>query len=78
MRTIVSWTAAVVRSKNFFLLSSSLLFGIFLQPTQNETRPVIWDVCFDPSGTRLVAAVGNKLIVYDAVTGEVIKYKTGA
>jgi len=32
------------------------------------------DICFRPDGAQLVAAVGNRVLVYDAADGDLLRF----
>mmetsp|Transcript_18911 Transcript_18911/g.49275 ORF Transcript_18911/g.49275 Transcript_18911/m.49275 type:complete len:1222 (+) Transcript_18911:159-3824(+) len=41
-------------------------------PEKDGIRNVCYDLCFKPDGTQLVAGVGNRVLVYDAVDGDLL------
>ena len=41
-------------------------------PDRDGIKSVVNDICFKPDGTQLVAAVGNRVLVYDAVDGDLL------
>jgi intraflagellar transport protein 122 len=41
-------------------------------PDRDGIKSVVNDVCFRPDGSQLVAAVGNRVLVYDAVDGDLL------
>eukprot|EP01046_Picozoa_sp_COSAG06_P080482 COSAG06_NODE_27765_length_587_cov_0.573770_2_plen_110_part_00 len=41
-------------------------------PDRDGIKSVVNDLCFKPDGTQLVAAVGNRVLVYDAVDGDLL------
>jgi len=47
-------------------------------PDHEGEKQVVWDLAFKPDGTQLVVAVGRRLVVYNANTGEVMRQKVGA
>ena len=38
---------------------------------KGHTRSV-WDMCFSPDGSQIVAAISNRVVVYDALDAKVI------
>lgn len=47
------------------------------QPVREDERTTCHDVCFAPDGSRLIAAVGMKVIIYETDTGEVMQALKG-
>ena len=41
-------------------------------PDRDGIKSVVNDLAFKPDGTQLVAAVGNRVLVYDAVDGDLL------
>ena len=41
-------------------------------PERDGVAPSVYDVCFKPDGSQLVAAVGTRVLVYDAASGELL------
>ena len=41
-------------------------------PDRDGIKCVVNDLAFKPDGTQLVAAVGNRVLVYDAVDGDLL------
>jgi WD40 repeat protein len=41
-------------------------------PDRDGIKSVVNDIAFKPDGTQLVAAVGNRVLVYDAVDGDLL------
>mmetsp|Transcript_3049 Transcript_3049/g.4655 ORF Transcript_3049/g.4655 Transcript_3049/m.4655 type:complete len:1198 (+) Transcript_3049:84-3677(+) len=41
-------------------------------PDRDGVKSVVYDIAFRPDGTQLVAAVGNRVLVYDAVDGDLL------
>ena len=41
-------------------------------PERDGAKSCVYDVCFKPDGSQLVAAVGTRVLVYDAVSGELL------
>ncbi|OQR94940.1 Intraflagellar Transport Protein, partial [Achlya hypogyna] len=41
-------------------------------PDRNGTKVVVQDVAFHPDGTQLVAAIGNRVMIYDATNGTLL------
>jgi len=46
-------------------------------PERDGTRPPVWCITFKPDGTQLVLAVGNRVLVFDPVEGELIQSLKG-
>jgi hypothetical protein len=47
-------------------------------PDVDGKTQVVWDLCYRPDGSMLVAAVGRQLVVYDANDGRILKTRNGA
>lgn len=47
-------------------------------PDVDGERQVVWDLAFRADGALLVAAVGKRLIVFNAADGTVVKKRQGA
>ena len=41
-------------------------------PERDGVKNCVYDIAFKPDGTQLVAAVGSRVLIYDAVTGELL------
>ena len=41
-------------------------------PERDGIRSCVYDVAFKPDGTQLVAAVGSRVLVYDAADGDLL------
>eukprot|EP00798_Chlamydomonas_sp_ICE-L_P028208 gene28208-31309_t len=41
-------------------------------PEKDGVRNVCYDLCFKPDGAHLVAGVGNRVLIYDAVDGDLL------
>eukprot|EP00474_Spongospora_subterranea_P008491 CRZ08949.1 hypothetical protein [Spongospora subterranea] len=41
-------------------------------PERDGTLPVLYSIDFSPDGTRLLVAIGSRVLVYDADNGELI------
>ena len=46
-------------------------------PERDGKRPPVWCITFKPDGTQLVLAVGNRVLVFDPVEGELINSLKG-
>ena len=43
-----------------------------VQPDRDGIKSIVYDIAFRPDGTQLVAAVGNRVLVYDAADGDLL------
>ncbi|XP_003739464.1 intraflagellar transport protein 122 homolog [Galendromus occidentalis] len=50
-------------------MRTSVLWQDSVKDTENNEQ-VIYDVCFEPGGKRLIVAAGNRVLVYDTETGQ--------
>ena len=41
-------------------------------PERDGSRPPVWCITFKPDGSKLVLAVGNRVLVFDPTDGELI------
>eukprot|EP00741_Cyanophora_paradoxa_P007206 tig00001094_g6972.t1 len=41
-------------------------------PDRDGVKSIVYDIAFRPDGTQLVAAVGNRVLVYDAIDGDLL------
>ena len=41
-------------------------------PEREGVKSCVYDLAFNPSGTQLVAAVGSRVLVYDAIEGDLL------
>lgn len=41
-------------------------------PERDGVKSCVYDIVFKPDGSQLVAAVGSRVLVYDAVNGELL------
>ena len=41
-------------------------------PERDGVKNCVYDIAFRPDGTQLVAAVGSRVLVYDASTGDLL------
>ena len=48
-----------------------------IDPERDDVPSVCHSVCFSPDGSQLLAAVGNRVLVYDANDGDIIKSLKG-
>ncbi|KAJ1630940.1 hypothetical protein T492DRAFT_870790, partial [Pavlovales sp. CCMP2436] len=64
MRTILAWQAKPVRRAA-------------LGPEREGAKNIVYDIAFRPDGLQLVAAVGMRVLVYDAVEGELLNSLKG-
>lgn len=46
-------------------------------PEKDGVRSPINDVAFSPDGTRVIAAVGNRVLLYNAITGDLLESLRG-
>ena len=46
-------------------------------PARDGKKSTIWDIAFKPDGSQLLVAAGNRVLVYDAVDGDLIKTLKG-
>ena len=42
------------------------------QPDRDAVKSIVYDLAFRPDGTQIVAAVGNRVLVYDAADGDLL------
>ena len=42
------------------------------QPDRDSVKSIVYDLAFRPDGTQIVAAVGNRVLVYDAADGDLL------
>lgn len=41
-------------------------------PERDSVKSCVYDLAFNPTGTQLVAAVGSRVLVYDAIEGDLL------
>ena len=41
-------------------------------PERDGSKSTVWDIAFKPDGSQMVVAVGNRVLVYDAVDGDLL------
>ena len=41
-------------------------------PERDGKKSTVWDIAFKPDGSQMVVAVGNRILVYDAVDGDLL------
>ena len=41
-------------------------------PERDGVLNTVWDIAFRPDGSQLVVAVGNRVLVYDAIDGDLL------
>ena len=49
-----------------------------MQPDRDAVKSIVYDLAFRPDGTQIVAAVGNRVLVYDAADGDLLHSLKGA
>ena len=48
------------------------MYLVFPQPDRDAVKSIVYDLAFRPDGTQIVAAVGNRVLVYDATDGDLL------
>ena len=39
-------------------------------PMRNDKLPPVWSIAFKPNGSQMIVGVGNRVLVYDALDGD--------
>jgi intraflagellar transport protein 122 len=47
-------------------------------PEHNGTKVVVQDIAFHPDGNQLIAAIGNRVMMYDANNGTLLHSLKGS
>ena len=42
-------------------------------PSRAGKKSTVWDVAYKPDGTELIVAASNRVLIYDAVDGDLLK-----